>query len=158
MNCLQSFMKHHTFVDVRGGKIVNKAVITKNIKQPQKYTNPKCVSCILGKIQYHNINKSKPHLRENVLSIGKLQRGDLIFVDRCRLPNTRGKKSEQEMYNSGTILLILLQVFPRYFTNHLYTLVTLCVVSTHLTVLLASMTLLSKNTMTVMVCFKAWTG
>ena len=36
---------------------------------------------MLGTAQCHNINKSKPNFHKNVLGTGKLQQGDLIFID-----------------------------------------------------------------------------
>ena len=52
---------------------------------------------MLGTAQCHNINKSKPHFHNNVLSTGKLQQDDLIFIDQYvsktkgKFSNTKGK-------------------------------------------------------------------
>ena len=112
MNWLQSLMKQRTFVDMTGGnKTVNKAIISTKHSATSKYAQSKYAGCLLDKTQCHNIHNYKPHLREKVLSIGKLQPDDLVFVDQYvsktkgRLPNTRGKESEHEMYNGGTIFV-----------------------------------------------------
>ena len=122
MNWLQSLMKQRTFVDMTGGnKTVNKAIISTKHSTTSKCAQPKCAGCLLGKAQCKNIHKSKPHLREKFLSIGKLQPGDLIFVDQYvsktkgRLLNTRGKESEHEMYNGGTIFVDAATSFTKVF-------------------------------------------
>ena len=122
MNWFQFIMKQRTFVDMIGGnKTVNKAVITTKHSTTAKCAPLKCAGCMLGKAQCHNIHKSKPHPRKKVLSIGKLQLGDLIFVDQYlsktkgRLPNTRGEESEHKIYNGGTIFVDATTGFTKVF-------------------------------------------
>ena len=91
---------------------------------------------MLGTAQCRNINKSKPHFHKNVLSTGKIQQGDLIFIDKYvfktkgKISNTRGKEYDHEMYNDRIIFVDATTGFIKVF---------------HQTSLRASYTLRSKH-------------